>query len=137
MRDIKVAYFGQQLNDDERMCRFKDIRGMRRPGTNRLFCGGKFYQVWFEGGSFIMDRCEVAYNDDDLSDIFSWLGFTIANAGSDDAIHALGQPWQTGYELQFYDCKTLESLGTACITRYTEPGDETAKQVGLHPAEPL
>lgn len=33
-------------------------------------------QLWTEGGSFLMNRCEVAYNDDDLSDIFCWLGYT-------------------------------------------------------------
>ena len=37
-------------------------------------------QMWFEGASFIADSCEAANNDDDLSDIFTYMGYTCANA---------------------------------------------------------
>lgn len=87
-------------------------------------------QVWFQGGSFIMDRCEVAYNDDDLSDIFSWLGYTIQNAhGSDSAIFALAQPWEPGQELHIYDCCTLETLGRSSIKSNTPCKDAAALEV--------
>ena len=40
-----------------------------------------------------MARREVACNDDGLSDIFSWLGYTIhCSLGSDSAICALTNP---------------------------------------------
>ena len=77
-----------------------------------------------------MDRCEVAYNDDDLSDIFSWLGYTIQNAhGSDSAIFALAQPWEPGQELRIYDCRTLKIVGCSCIKSNTPCKDAAALEV--------
>ena len=86
-------------------------------------------QLWNEGGSFLMDRCEVAYNDDDLSDIFCWLGYTAGNAGADTAIFALagsGQSWAAGQELRIYDCRSVELVGNANIKEVVESKDEAA-----------
>lgn len=76
-----------------------------------------------------MDRCEVAYNDDDLSDIFSWLGFTTANAGSASSIYAIAQEWQAGQHLHIYDCRNLETVGRAVIKSIDHCKDEAALEV--------
>ena len=88
-------------------------------------------QVWYEGGSFMMDRCEVAYNDDDLSDIFTWLGVSVANASS-GCCHVLssGPGWAPGHELTFYDCRTLETVGVARLKSREECRDKAALEVG-------
>ena len=87
-------------------------------------------QVWYEGGSFMMDRCEVAYNDDDLSDIFTWLGFTVANASSGRHVLSSGPGWAPGHELTFYDCRTLETIGVARLKSKEECRDKAALEVG-------
>lgn len=87
-------------------------------------------QVWYEGGSFMMDRCEVAYNDDDLSDIFTWLGFTVANASSGRHVLCSGPGWPPGHELTFYDCRTLETVGVARLKSREECRDKAALEVG-------
>ena len=87
-------------------------------------------QVWYEGGSFIMDRCEVAYNDDDLSDIFTWLGFTVANTSSGRHVLSSGPGWAPGHELTFYDCRTLETVGVARLKSKEECQDKAALEVG-------
>ena len=57
-----------------------------------LFEGDLAWQIWFQGGRSIIACCEVACIYDDLSDIFSWLGYTIHNHHcSDSAISALNQ----------------------------------------------
>ena len=76
-----------------------------------------------------MDRCEVAYNDDDLSDIFSWLGFTTANAGSARSIYAIAQEWQAGQHLHIYDCRNLETVGRAVIESIDHCKDEADVEV--------
>jgi len=89
-------------------------------------------QVWFEGGSFEMDRCEVAYNDDDLSDVFTWMGYTCANADSDSSMFAMGPSgirWQPGNTLCLYDCRSLEQVATACIKAIDPCTDQSALEV--------
>ena len=79
----------------------------------------------------MMDRCEVAYNDDDLSDIFTWLGVSVANASS-GCCHVLssGPGWAPGHELTFYDCRTLETVGVARLKSREECRDKAALEVG-------
>ena len=78
----------------------------------------------------MMDRCEVAYNDDDLSDIFTWLGFTVANARSSRRVLSSGPGWALGHELTFYDCRTLKTVGVACLKSKGECRDKAALEVG-------
>ena len=78
----------------------------------------------------MMDRCEVAYNDDDLSDIFTWLGFTVANDSSGCRVLSSGPGWAPGHELTFYDCRTLETVGVAHLKSKTECRDKAALEVG-------
>ena len=110
----------------------RNCRAMRRPGTNRLFGGNQGCQIWTDGmaerGNFSMDRCEMAWNDDDLSDIFSWLALTAANAGSGYSLYASGSSWSPGKELRIFDLRSLELVGTASIKSVEPIEDQTALQ---------
>ena len=50
------------------------LRGVRRPGTNRLGAGG-WVAVTLHGGSLHMSNSELSYNLDDLTDIQSGLAY--------------------------------------------------------------
>ncbi|CAL5221970.1 g4252 [Coccomyxa viridis] len=105
-------------------------RSLRRPGTNRLYSGGGAFQIEYLGGSFEMDRSEVSYSHDDLSDLFSVVGWTTANGQTSDTIWACLFPhWQPGWELLLYDAVSLELRGTAKIVSIDTPGNETAMDV--------
>ena len=110
----------------------RNCRAMRRPGTNRLFGGNQGCQIWTDGmrerGDFSMDRCEMAWNDDDLSDVFSWLALSAANAGSDCSLYASGSSWSPGKELRVYDMRSLEHIGSAAIKSMEPVEDQAALQ---------
>ncbi len=79
-----------------------------------------------------MDRCEVAQNDDDLSDVFTWMGYASENAGSDSSVFALawgGVGWQPGHPVSIYNCHTLELVGKAHIKAVTACDDKSALEV--------
>ena len=89
--------------------------------------------MWFGGGSFIADGCEVGNNDDDLSDVFTYMGYTCANAGSESSIYVqcgFGIGWLPGDTLRFYDCKTLELIGEAKLTTLECSEDKPAFEAG-------
>lgn len=92
-------------------------------------------QIWYEGGSFMADGCEVANNDDDLSDVFTYMGYACANAGTDRSIFAQSGSsirWLPGNTLKFYDCQSLEALGEARLTAIENCSDKAAFEVRLH-----
>ena len=99
--------------------RFTLWRSMRRPGTNRLFSGGGSFQITYRGGSFHMDRSEVSYNQDDLSDLSSISGYTAPGAGDGSTIWVLtGMLWLATWEMVFYDAHSLEELGRRRIVDF-------------------
>lgn len=50
------------------------LKGIRRPGTNRLSAGG-YVALSFLGGSLTMNNTELGYNFDDTSDIESGMSY--------------------------------------------------------------
>ena len=77
-----------------------------------------------------MDRSEVSYSHDDLSDLFSVVGWTAANGQTSDTIWAtLSPPWQPGQEVSLYDAHSLELRGTAKIISINSPKNATALDV--------
>lgn len=56
------------------------LRGVRRPGTNRLAAGG-FVAVNLQGGSFFLRNSELSMNFDDISDIQSGLSYAFNQVG--------------------------------------------------------
>ncbi len=77
-----------------------------------------------------MDRSEVSYSFDDLSDLFSVVGWTTANGQTSDTIWAsLSAHWQPGQDLLLYDAHSLELQGTAKIISIDSPKNATAMDV--------
>ncbi|CAL5222169.1 g4495 [Coccomyxa viridis] len=135
LRDMRMYWGGEPWGLSYGVNTFTNLRGVRRPGTNRLSNGLRFFQVWYEGGSFIADGCEAANNDDDLSDIFTYMGYTCANAqGSDNSIlgHCgAGMRWLPGNRLKLYTCQSLEVVGEATVKAVERCTDKAAYEVLL------
>ena len=110
--------------------KFVQWRSLRRPGTNRLFAGGNSFQIEYDGGSFAMDSCEVAYNWDDLTDVYGAMGWSASNGQTDDTIWASSGNWQPGQDLVIYNGDTLELEGAAKIVSLDEhaQSEETSLQ---------
>ena len=90
-------------------------------------------QVWYQGGSFIADGCEAANNDDDLSDVFTYMGYACANAGSASSIFVqsgFGIGWLPGNTLRFFDVQNLEPVGEARLKTLEISKDTAAFEVG-------
>ena len=118
------AVFGQY---ETGLISFSQWRAIRRPGTNRLFAGGNYVQIIYQGGSFSMDRSEVAYNWDDLSDLFNYVGWTNANNQTTKTIWAaLEAGWQPGQTISLYNAYTLQLISTATIVSVNNTANQTA-----------
>ena len=105
------------------------LRQVPRQTMNALTTSANV-QIAYLGGSFQMDRSEVSYSHDDVSDLSSTIGWTTANGRTSDTIWtSVFPPWKTGQQVSLYDAHSLERRSTAKIISIDSCKNQTALHV--------
>ncbi len=103
--------------------RFINIKGIRRPGTNRLMGSGGM-QMSNLGGSVLIDGCEFSNVADDLVDYGGGGTFMVLKPESPRRIITWRGSYKVGDTLNFYGHTDFHLLGSAQVLAVEELKDE-------------
>lgn len=109
---------------------FKNVKGIRRPGTNRLLGAGGC-QVWNAGGDVTFDNCEFSNCADDLMDYSGGGLFTCARQETPQTVVTWGGSLGVGDTANFYSHDGFQPDATARVTAVTDITDQ-ALQAEAH-----
>ncbi|MDQ2731020.1 MAG: hypothetical protein M3Y56_05125, partial [Armatimonadota bacterium] len=101
---------------------FINIKGIRRPGTNRLMGAGGC-QVGSYGGNVTFDGCEFSNTADDLMDYYGGGLFTCARQETPRTVITWGGKLAVGDTANFYDHSGFQPDASAAVTAITDITD--------------
>ena len=101
---------------------FTNIRGIRRPGTNRLYGAGGC-QVGNYGGDVLFDNCEFSNTTDDLIDYHGGALSMVVTRESPRTLLVWGGTPSVGDGLNFYAHTDFHLAASAKITAVVELKD--------------
>ena len=103
--------------------KFIDIKGIRRPGTNRLMGAGEM-QMSSSGGTVLVENCEFSSTTDDVMDYSGGAGtFMALKPETPRQIITWRGQYQVGDTLNFYDHNDLGFIGAAQVLEVEELKD--------------
>ena len=109
---------------------FTHVKGIRRPGTNRLYGAGGC-QVWNAGGDVTFDGCEFSDCADDLMDYGGGGLFTCERPETPRTVVTWGGTLSVGDTVNFYSHDGFQPEATAVVTSVADITDP-AMQADAH-----
>ena len=127
MRDLNLYEGGGFLHGGTSGdVKFINLRGSRRPGTNRLY-NVTGSQAWNTAGTVTFDGCELGGGADDIMDWMSGGVFTAIKQESPRTLISFDWPLGKNNKVVFYDHTNFNPLGEATIVAATEIQDDALK----------